>query len=225
MLNRLVTLAAAIALIVPATASADSRPTGTLAKVIAEVAKKQKNIQTLQATFQQEKEMSMLAKPEVSTGSFVYAKPNQVLWRYQTPKPVTMLIANGWLTTYYPSLKKAERLEVKRYQDRIFRYMAASAALGDLGKYFNFKFIESKKDPLYLLELTPKTKTVERRVRKIKIWIDSKSYLTTRFEYTEGDGDVTRYAFSNVRINAPLAKDTFVLNLPANVKVEQIKVQ
>ena len=62
-------------------------------------------------------------------------------------------------------------------------------------------------------------------MRRIKIWIDKKSYLTTKIEYVEGDGDITRYAFSNIKINQPIAQDRFVLNLPANVKVEQMKLQ
>lgn len=225
MSRRSLNLLVATLLLLPSLALADSRPSGTLGKVITEVSKRQKSLQSLQASFRQEKQMALLAQPEVSVGTFAYAKPNQVLWKYDTPKPVTMLIANGWLTTYYPALKKAERLEVKRFQDRIFRYMAASAALDELGKYFNFTFIESKKDPFYTLELTPKTKTVERRVKRIKIWIDRNSYLTNKFEYVEGDGDLTRYEFSNIRINAPIPPATFTLNLPANVKVEQIKVQ
>ena len=74
----------------------------------------------------------VLAKPEISTGRFIYSKPNNVLWTYDAPKRVTMLIAAGMLTTYYPDLKKAERIEVKRYQDRIFRYMGASGAIDEL---------------------------------------------------------------------------------------------
>lgn len=224
MSNRLLSMILALAVVAPA-AFADSRPSGTLAKVMTEVAKRQKNIRTLEARFRQEKEMALLARPEVSTGTFIYRQPNEVLWKYESPKPVTMLISKGWLTTYYPALNKAEKLEIKRYQDRIFRYMAASAALDELGKYFNFTFIESKKDPFYMLELTPKTKVVARRVKKIKIWIDRKTYLTSKFEYVEGDGDLTRYEFTNVRVNGSLPPSVFALNLPPSVKIEQIKVQ
>jgi outer membrane lipoprotein-sorting protein len=225
MSKRLLTVILALAVMLPAASFADSRPSGTLAKVMTEVAKKQKSVRTLEARFRQEKEMALLAKPEVSTGTFTYAAPNEVLWKYESPKPVVMLISKGWLTTYYPSLHKAEKLEIKRYQDRIFRYMAASAALDELGKYFNFTFIESKKDPFYQLELTPKTKVVARRVKRIKIWIDRTTYLTSKFEYVEGDGDLTRYEFSDIRVNGAVSPAVFALNLPPSVKVEQIKVQ
>jgi outer membrane lipoprotein-sorting protein len=62
-------------------------------------------------------------------------------------------------------------------------------------------------------------------VQHIKIWIDKKSYLTTRFEYIEGDGDVTRYQFSNIKINEPVAQSRFVLTLPPSVRVEEMKLQ
>ena len=79
--------------------------------------------------------------------------------------------------------------------------------------------------PRYELDLKPKTKGIARRVRHIKIWIDKKSFLTTKFEYTEGDGDVTRYEFTNVRVNEPIEQKRFTLNLPATVRVELMKLQ
>lgn len=194
-------------------------------KVLKEISARQQKVSTLQAEFTQEKEMALLAKPEVSSGTFVFSKPNNVLWKYESPKPVTMLITQGMMTTYYPHLKKAERVEVKSFEDRIFKYMgAASGAIDELGKYFNVRFVESKKDPSYTLELTPKTKTVAKRVRKIRIWIDRQSYLTTKFEYVEGDGDLTRYTFRNLRINEPVPPSRFALNLPAAVRIETMKV-
>jgi outer membrane lipoprotein-sorting protein len=136
-----------------------------------------------------------------------------------------MLIADGMLTTYYPDLQKAERIEVKRYQDRIFKYMGASGAIDELGAWFNFTFTNTAGTPYFVLDLDPKSKTIAKRVRHIKIFIDRKTYLTTQFEYTEGDGDKTRYEFLNVKINAPVEQSRFQLNLPGNVRVEQMKLQ
>jgi outer membrane lipoprotein carrier protein len=197
----------------------------TLDKVVKEVSARQKTVKTLQADFRQEKELALLTKPEVSNGSFLYSKPNNVVWKYEAPRPVIMNISNGWMTTYYPQLNKAEKLDVRRYQDRIFRYMAASGALDELGNYFDFTFVESKSSPFYTLDLTPKNKIVGKRVKRIKIWIDRKSYLTTKFEYVEPDGDLTRYEFSNIRVNEQIAPQAFELNLPPTVRVEQMKLQ
>jgi outer membrane lipoprotein-sorting protein len=212
----------AAALAVPAAAKTNP---DSLDEVIKKVQLAQSKTTTLQADFRQEKTLALLSKPEVSTGRFVYSKPNNVLWTYDAPKRVTMLIAEGMLTTYYPDLNKAERIEVKRYQDRIFKYMGASGAIDELGAWFNFTFTNTSDKPYYVLDLDPKSKTIAKRVRHIKIFIDRKTFLTTQFEYTEGDGDKTRYEFLNVKINAPVEQSRFVLTLPSSVRVEQMKLQ
>ncbi|HXH41706.1 MAG TPA: outer membrane lipoprotein carrier protein LolA [Thermoanaerobaculia bacterium] len=209
---------------VPASAARSANP-DSLDEVIRKVQLAQNNTNTLQADFRQEKTLALLSKPEVSTGRFVYSKPNNVLWTYDAPKRVTMLIADGMLTTYYPDLNKAERIEVKRYQDRIFKYMGASGAIDELGAWFNFTFTNTSDKPYYVLDLDPKTKGIAKRVRHIKVFIDKKSYLTTQFEYTEGDGDKTRYEFLNVKINAPVEQSRFTITLPSSVHVEQMKLQ
>ena len=215
-----VVCAATVAL--PAVAAPKSE---SLQDVIRKVQEQQKTTSTIQADFKQEKQLALLSKPEVSTGTFVYSKPNNVVWSYAAPKRVQMLITGGVLTTYYPDLNKAERIEVKRFEDRIFKYMGASGAIDELARYFDFTFKTSAASPFYTLDLTPKNKSMAKRVQHITIWIDKTKYFTSKIEYVEGDGDVTRYEFSNVRINQPVAPTLFTLNLPPNTKIEQMKLQ
>lgn len=196
----------------------------TIETVIKKIQEQQKHTETLQADFRQEKELALLAKPEVSSGTFIYSRPNNVLWTYAAPKRVEMVIANGTLTTYFPDLNKAERIDVKRFEDRIFKYMGASGAIDELARYFDFTFTDSKSKPVYLLDLTPKNKAVAKRVRRIKLEIDKRTFLTTKIEYVEGDGDITRYAFTNIRINEPVPQSRFALQLPAGTKMEQMKI-
>src|SRR5436305_13402750 len=214
----------AAALAMPA-AAAKSPKGDSLDEVISKVQAAQAKTNTLQADFRQEKALALMAKPEVSTGRFIYSKPNNVLWTYDAPQRVQMLSASGMLTTYSPDLNKAERIEVKRYQDRIFKYMGASGAIEELGAWFNFTFTNTADKPYYTLDLDPKSKTIAKRVRHIRIFIDKTSYLTTQFEYTEGDGDKTRYEFMNVKVNAPVEQSRFTLELPSSVRVEQMKLQ
>lgn len=197
----------------------------TLAQVIKRVQQQQKSTNTLQAEFRQEKELALMAKPEVSTGTFTYSRPANVLWTYETPRRVQMVIADGMLTTYYADLRKAEKIDVKRFEDRIFKYMGATGAIDELARYFDFTFTDSKSKSVYVLDLTPKNKAVGKRVRRIKIWIDKTTYLTSKLEYVEGDGDITRYEFTKVRINEPVPGNRFALSMPTGTKVEEMKMQ
>ncbi|HEV7920289.1 MAG TPA: outer membrane lipoprotein carrier protein LolA [Thermoanaerobaculia bacterium] len=221
--RNLIAAVAAAALSIPLAAA--PKKAVTIEEVVKKVQEQQKKTTTLQADFKQEKELSLLSKPEVSTGTFVYSKPNNVLWTYDSPKKVTMLIAGGKLTTYYPEISKAETVDVKRFEDRIFKYMGASGAIDELSRYFDFVFTDNAANTSYTLDLNPKSKAVAKRVKHIKLWIDKKAYVTNRIEYVEGDGDVTRYEFSNIKVNAPVAQSKFTLNLPPGVRVEQMKLQ
>jgi outer membrane lipoprotein-sorting protein len=216
---------AVLCAVVAATVRVHAATPVTLAQVIKQVQEQQKKTTTLQADFRQEKELALLSQPEISTGTFIYSKPNNVLWTYQAPKKVQMVITGGTLTTYYPELAKAERVDVKRFEDRIFRYMGASGAIDELARYFDFTFTDSRTKPVFTLDLTPKNRAVAKRVRRIKLLIDKKTYLTTKVEYVEGDGDITRYEFTNIRINEPVPASRFAVALPANVRVEQMKIQ
>ena len=220
----IVVAAAATAIVVPLAAASKPAPV-TLESVVKKVQQQQKKTQTLQADFKQEKELALLSKPEVSTGTFVFSKPNNVLWSYDAPKRVQMLISGGTMTTYYPDLNKAERVDVKRFEDRIFKYMGASGAIDELSRYFDFTFTDTSTSPFWVLDLSPKSRAVAKRVKHIKIWIEKDTYLTSKFEYVESDGDVTRYEFTKIKVNQPIEQGRFTLNLPANVKVEQMKIQ
>ncbi|HEX8254025.1 MAG TPA: hypothetical protein VF846_12835, partial [Thermoanaerobaculia bacterium] len=59
----------AVCAIVIGASRADAAPV-TLAQVIKQVQEQQKRTSTLQADFRQEKELALMAKPEVSTGTF-----------------------------------------------------------------------------------------------------------------------------------------------------------
>ncbi len=190
-------------------------------RVLREVAVAQKKVHTLEASFRQEKTSGLLAAPEVSFGTFVFSRPNRAVWRYEKPKAIEMLVSDGWLTTWYPELNRAERMEVKRFEERIFRYLGATTgAIADLDAYFDFRLVNVKAKPFYTLILTPKGERVARRVRRIEVNVDRNTYLTTSLDYTEGDGDRTRYDFSSIRVNEPVSQNRLKLSLPSTVKVE-----
>src|SRR5688572_2172367 len=108
MSRRRVSFAAlSVSLLLATTTFVQAAPAVTLAQVIKKVQEQQKKTATLQADFRQEKELALMAKPEVSTGTFIYSRPSNVRWTYDSPKRVQMVIAGGFLTTYYPEIGKA----------------------------------------------------------------------------------------------------------------------
>lgn len=177
-------------------------------------------LDTLESDFVQLKESAMFLEPSESHGVFSYGAPDQIRWEYLEPNPMSLLITNDEMTIWYRDLDRAESASVGRQSQRILEYMGASASMDKLVQYFTvtLRMPDTEDDP-FILRLSPRYERVAKRIQELETWIDSKLYLPLRLRYVEGDGDVTEYEFSNLRVNEGLPEDTFILEIPENVEV------
>lgn len=190
-----------------------------LSALVDRVKLEQRQLKTLEASFTQQQESSMLAAPEESKGSFSYAAPDRVRWEYQTPSPITVVIRGEEMTTWYRDLKRAETLKVGRQSGQVFKYLGASGSLQTLLEYFTVKLkLPGKKGDDYRLELVPKYKRVAKRLKGMTLWIDDETFFPGRLKYVEADGDTVEYQFSDFKRNSPIPADRFVLKLPPGVQ-------
>lgn len=183
----------------------------------------QQKLKTLEARFVQHQESSMLAAPEESKGVFSYAAPDRVRWEYQQPSPITVVIQGDQMTTWYRDLRRADLVKVGRYSNQVLKYLGASGNMQTLLDYFTVKLSppEKKGDP-YRMALVPRYARISKRLKAMTLWIDSASYFPTRMEYVEADGDTTSYEFLDLKRNAPIPPDRFVLKLPKEVQTRVI---
>jgi outer membrane lipoprotein-sorting protein len=178
----------------------------------------QRQLKTMEAHFVQQQESSMLAAPEESKGTFSYAAPDKVRWEYQSPSPITVVISGDEMTTWYRDLKRAEKLKVGRYSNQVFKYLGASGSLQTLLEYFTVKLkLPEKKGEPYRMELVPKYQRVAKRLKGMTLWIDDATFFPSRLKYVEADGDTVEYQFSDMKRNAPIPAERFVLTLPPGV--------
>jgi outer membrane lipoprotein-sorting protein len=183
----------------------------------------QKQLKTMEARFVQQQESSMLAAPEESKGTFSYAAPDKVRWEYQSPSPITIVIAGDEMTTWYRDLKRAEKLKVGRYSGQVFKYLGASGSLQTLLEYFTVKLkLPEKKGEPYRMELVPKYQRVAKRLKGMTLWIDGATFFPSRLKYIEADGGTVEYQFSDMKRNAPIPAERFVLKLPPGVQTRVV---
>ncbi|HZF09582.1 MAG TPA: outer membrane lipoprotein carrier protein LolA [Thermoanaerobaculia bacterium] len=183
----------------------------------------QQGVKTLEARFVQNRESSLLVAAEQSTGTFSYAVPGRVRWEYTSPNPISVVIDGSEMTTWYRDLKRAERLKIGRYSNQVMKYMGATGSTQTLLEYFKItlKVPDKTSDP-YQLDLVPKFARVAKRVQAMTLWIDPKTFFPSRLRYVEGDGDVTEYQFKDLKINAQIPADRFVLKIPQGVETRVI---
>lgn len=190
----------------------------------------QKRLTTLEAEFVQFRVSEFLAAPEESRGAFVYSAPDLVRWDYVSPKPVSLVIREDEMLTWYKDLGKAEKVKVGRASSQVFRYLNASGSLDTLMKYFAVTFAFPPAAPAgsagaaepYRLDLAPRFARIRKRLAAMSLWIDRDLFLPVRVRYVEANGDTTEYRFEHLRRNGAIPLSRFELKIPAGVEIKVV---
>jgi outer membrane lipoprotein-sorting protein len=207
---------------VPDPTDASLSPTARLRALIDRVRLEQKGLATLEASFVQRQESSMLVEPQVSKGMFSYAAPDRVRWEYQSPKPISVVIDGREMTTWYRDLNRAETIKIGRYSNQVFKYLGASGSLDSLLDYFRVTVSFPGADRPYTLVLVPRYERIAKRLASMTLELDPRSFLPVHLRYVTADGDVTDYTFGNLKVNAGIPQDRFELNLTDGVEVKKV---
>jgi len=194
-----------------------------LARILQAFDKAQRETGTLVASFTEKKDLKLLARPVLSRGEFYYNRPNQVRWEYLDPDRKVFVITEDMYIAYYPALKRAEEVPIKKFVGkRLFRFLGVGQSIDDLGKYYEFRLApQSDLKDTHLLILVPRKKKLAERVAEMKIWVDTTTFLPRQLQYVESDGDSTLLAFQDIRTNIPVAAGRFHLDLPKDVVVSE----
>jgi len=190
----------------------------------------QKRLKTLEADFVQYRVSEFLTAPEESRGGFAYSSPDLVRWDYVSPKPVSLVIREDEMLTWYKDLGKAEKVKVGRASAQVFRYLNASGSLDTLMKYFAVTFAFPPAAPAgsagaaepYRLDLAPRFARIRKRLAAMSLWIDRKLFLPVRVRYVEANGDTTEYRFEHLRSNGEIPLSRFELAIPAGVEIKVV---
>jgi len=206
-----------------AVAPAETAADPMLARILQAFDKAQRETGTLVASFTEKKELKLLARPVLSRGEFFYNRPNQVRWEYVDPDRKVFVITEDMYIAYYPALKRAEEVPIKKFVGkRLFRFLGVGQSIDELGKYYEFRLApQSDVKDTHLLILIPRKKKLSERVAEMKIWVDTTTYLPRQLQYVESDGDSTLLAFQDIRTNVPVAATRFRLELPKDVVVSE----
>ena len=196
--------------------------TARLDALIERVKYEQKRLQTLEANFVQEKASEFLAAPETAKGTLWFAQPDKVRWEYASPKPITLLIRDDVMLTWYRDLGRAERVKVGRQSSQVFQYLNAAGSLDSLLRYFRANVTFPEGGEPFKIELVPRFARVARRLASMTLWVDRKLFVPARVRYAEPNGDVTEYRLDGLKVNSSIPEERFVLDLPKGVEVREI---
>ena len=204
-----------------ATAEKNSASGGTLSQVLSRFDQVQGQVRTLSAEFIQTTRSPLLKDPIVAKGQFYLTKPDSVLWEYSAPESMRFVVAEGAYTGYFPERRKAEKRDIKRWSEQLFRFFGLGQGSKELGKFYEIALGDTGKDGegSYLLVLSPKKRRARRTVSEVRLWIDAATLLPVRIEYVGKDGNEREIRFLNTRLNPDLAAGLYTVTIPAGVPI------
>lgn len=196
-------------------------PGQTLSQILARFDEVQGQIRTLSAQFVQTTRNPLLKEPIVAKGRFCLTKPESVLWEYTSPEEMRFVVTDGVYTGYFPERKRAERRDIKRWSEQLFRFFGLGQGSSELAKSYDISLGASTDDAKgsYLLVLTPKKRRVKRNVEEVRLRVDATTLLPIEVDYLGKDGADREIRFLDARVNPDLAASLYHVEIPKDVSI------
>ena len=195
-------------------------PDAQFAEELEEFSAKAARIKDVSAKFRQERHTALLKKPLVSTGR-VWIKGERTRWETLKPYESITVVDRRDLRIFYPARKIVEVYELGGR----LRELAASPIprMERLREQFRIKPAEPARkgddDSALTVVLTPLDESLSEHIQRITVAISRETGLASSIEWVSGDGETTRIAFDDVRINEGLGDDELDLSTPPGTKV------
>jgi outer membrane lipoprotein-sorting protein len=192
-----------------------------LAPLLAKFDQVQTSMRSLSADLTRTTVSPLFREPKVAKGRLYLSKPSSVLWEFTSPEPMRFLISGDAYTGYFPERKRAERQNVQRYSEQIFRFVGVGQSSAELRKAYDLSLGTPDEDAkgAWVLVLEPRRRRVRRHLEEARLWIDPATSLPVKFSYRTTGGATETVVFRNVRLNPELSASLFRLDLPSDVVV------
>jgi outer membrane lipoprotein-sorting protein len=224
-LNRRFLLLAAIATLA-ALACAAKIPAGqnashaTIASVLGMMDKSASDFRSLTADLENTKYTDVVKDSSVETGRIYVRRDQKMRIEISKPDPRTILRTGDNLYVYTPKVKRVEEFDLGKNRAMVDQYvlLGFGTKSQNLQKSYDVKL--TGEEPLdgrktYLLELTPKSDDVRKKITKIQMWIDTSSWLPVQQKFYEtGSADYIQFHYSNVMKNLKIPDSRFKQDWP-----------
>lgn len=212
----LVALTASIAwlfFLVPATLAetkSGHAPASPKSQAFAQISASALTLRSISSDFSQERHLSMLRAPLLSSGWFAYEKPDRLYWKFLKPSPAGFAVNGDRARRWSNDPQRSQYFEIEKDQiakavvEQVFAW--ARADFSWLEKRYRISVTENGPT---LLKLVPLSPTEKKHLSHLSIAFSPDWVHVDSVEIHEKGGDYTRITFSNVSLNQPLPKNLF----------------
>jgi len=180
-----------------------------------------KDTDSITATINQEKQLSLLKEKICVDGTLIMKKPNMFRWDIVKPDKSIIAVDGETMTVYHPEIKEAQvyNLIGNLIARNTMRFLMITmwGSLNEIEKNFTLNIL--RKEDEIIFKLVPVSKMISRYVSSIIIHYEESTGFPRGFEITTPKGDKTVTRLSNIKINPEIKTGTFKIKLPEYVRI------
>lgn len=169
-----------------------------------------KLVTTMESDFIQEKNLSMMSEKLISKGHFIFKKENLLRWEYTSPTKYLIVINKE--KVFIKDSKKTSKYDMN--SNKVFKEIndiMLSCVQGTIFKSNKFKTNYFEGEKFYKLEMIPQSKNMKETFKKINLYFDKSVTSVAKMEMVELGEDQTTIEFTNKKLNAPVAENSFII--------------
>lgn len=204
-------------------ANPSQREDPQLEHILSELDKTAATFHTLQAKIKNTKYTKVVDDTSVETGRLWFRherRGNQIRIQFEKPSRREILISDGNVSIYYPSIKKVDHYQLGSESAQNKAELGLLAGVGSSGetlrKAYTIRYLgEEKVDgrKTVKLVLTPRDARAKSLFATQEVWLDTNRWLPVRQKLVESSGDSLTVDFEDVEKNKHISDKTFRLKI------------
>lgn len=166
-------------------------------------------VTSIQASFVQEKFLSVFSSTVKSEGKFYWEKEDKICLDYRTPAKYRINIAGDKIKTVTNGKATVLSAKGNPMMDQMSALITScmTGNLNAMGAGFKTSVQESAAD--YRITITPQSQSVRNYIARMEIYLDKKDLSVNRLVMYENVTDYTGYVFTDKKFNETIPASVF----------------
>ena len=166
-------------------------------------------IETLHASFKQEKVLSFLETPVISEGEFWFMQKEKIRWEYQKPYAYVMIMNDGLLTVKDDGDEYSTDLSANKMFEQMNGLISGSIQGKLLAEEDNYSKEYFEDENNIIIRFIPLANDLSAYLQHIEIFFDKEKLDVNQLMMMEAGGDYTQISFFNKQVNQEITEDVF----------------
>lgn len=189
-------------------AQSEFKPVSDVAGFKKKLSEELTKLKTIQSSFTQEKNLSMLQEKILSEGKFWFKASDKVRIEYTKPFKYVMIINGNNVTIRDEQKETHSNTDSNKLFQQVNRILV-DCVRGTILDNKDFQHQVFENDKRYLLKMTPVSKTLKQFFKTIELTIDKSDATVVSIDLQEPGGDNTLMTFTNKKLNETLDDQVF----------------